>query len=370
MTTPDCPIRRRWIRNSALLLAGLVIGSIASELVARYSLPDFNGSGPPPIFRSSPLIPFTTRPLAEHLNIRHPGGDYVYSAHLDARGFRRNGPDRETDSLDGQGTLILGDSFAFGMGVDDDQTVAAELARSELKATCFEPVVNAGWTGGNNPATAAAWLAGQPGELRPRAVLDLVFPANDLEDIVPLELRRDNRGDLIQIIDEAAYVDESGHRRFSDGAGLRPVRDWLRNHVRLYYPIYERLAGTWPSVFGEQRIPRRDEKQARAVAVGAMQQASQWAARRAGSYTAVFVPSVEEVRAGRWRQGALELIDAAHLAGVNSVDLLSGLPRLTADNYYRTDAHWNPSGHAVVGRQLFSYLSGLADRACAGRSGG
>jgi len=186
--TSDLSTRRRRIRNTALLLSGLVIGSSASELVARYSLPDFNGSGPPAIFSSSPLIPFTTRPLAEHLNIRHPGGDYVYSAHLDARGFRRNGPDHETGSLDGRGTLILGDSFAFGMGVNDDQTVAAELARSELKATCLGPVVNAGWTAGNNPATMAAWLAGQPAELRPRVVLHMVFPGNDLEDIVPLEL--------------------------------------------------------------------------------------------------------------------------------------------------------------------------------------
>jgi hypothetical protein len=239
----------RWIRKTALLFVGLLLGLGCSELVARSRVPDFDNSGPPAIFGTSPVIPFSTMPLAEHLNIRHPRGDYVYSVHLDTRGFRRNGPGREARDLDGRGTLILGDSFAFGMGVEDDQTVAAALGRSELNETCLGPVVNAGWAAGNNPATTAAWLASQRAQLRPRSVLHLVFPDNDLDDIVPLELRRDDRGDLVDVREDAAYVDGSGRRRYSDRAGLRSVRDWVRNHFRLYYPVYQRLTDL-PAFFG------------------------------------------------------------------------------------------------------------------------
>jgi hypothetical protein len=351
--------------NAFLVLVGLLVGSGASELIARYSLPDPNSYGPPAIFMVSPIIPFTTRPLAEHLDIRGPRGDYVYSAHLDSRGFRRNGPGQESGSLDGRGTLVVGDSFAFGMGVDDDQTVAAQLAGSALKATCLGPVVNAGWRAGNNPATLAAWLAGQPAGFRPRVILHLVFPANDLSDIVPLELHRDGRGDLMQVRDEAAYVDESGRRRFSDRAGLRPARDWLRNHVRLYYPLYESLAKMLPSIFGEQRRPRRDLDQARDVAIGAMQQSARRTTSGAGRYLVVFVPSVEEVRGGRWQPSAIALIEAVRETGITTIDLLTGQPALTAGHYFPTDPHWNASGHVVVSHQLLSHLLAMSSRVCA-----
>jgi hypothetical protein len=269
-----------------------------------------------------------------------------------------------TTNLDGQGTLIVGDSFAFGMGVDDDRTVAAELARSELNETCLGPFVNAGWTAGNNPATLAAWLAGQPASFRPRALLHLVFPTNDLDDIVPLELRRDDREDLIRVEEEVAYVDESGRRRFNDRAGLRGARDWLRNHVRLYYPLYQMLRTAFPQTFGEQRIVRRDLEGAFQVALGAMQQANRWAIARSASYSAVFIPSAQEVRARRWHDLSAVWLAAARAARLDVIDLLTGEPRLTTDNYYQHDAHWNPSGHATVARQLLPQLANRAAQAC------
>ena len=361
---PDRSSRRRWGRRALGIALGLLLGLVCGEIYARLTVPDPDNAGPPAIFTSSPLIPFTTRPLAEHLNIQHPRGDYVYSAHLDAGGFRRNGPEPVAANLDGLGTLILGDSFAFGMGVDDDQTVAAELVRSEFNGTCLGPFVNGGWIAGNNPATLAAWLAGQPESLRPRALLHLVFPTNDLDDIVPLDLLRDDRGNLIRIKEQAAYVDASGRRRFGDQAGLRGTRDWLRNHLRLYYPLYQMLRTMFPQTFGEGRMARRDLEGALDVAIRAMQQAERWAAARAASYTVVFIPSVEEVWARHWQVRGAVLLAAGRAARLDAIDLLAGEPRLTTDNYYRYDAHWNPSGHTIVARQLISRLSARATRTC------
>jgi hypothetical protein len=251
------------------------------------------------------------------------------------------------------------------MGVEDDQTVAAGLARSELSGTCLGPFVNGGWIAGNNPATLAAWLAGQPESLRPRVLLHLVFPTNDLDDIVPLELLRDDRGDLIRVEEQVAYVDESGRRRFGDQAGLRGIRDWLRNHVRLYYPLYQMLRTTYPQTYGEARIVRRDLEGALDVAIRAMQQAERWAAARSARYTAVFIPSVQEVRAGQWQGKSAVLLAAVRAARLDAVDLLAGEPRLTADNYYRHDAHWNPSGHAIVARRLIPHLALGVTPSCA-----
>jgi len=148
-----------------LLGLGLAGGALLAELSARGLIPDADNHGPPAIFASGSVIPFTTRPNAEHTGIRHPFGDYVYSVHLDANGFRRNGQSDDAIDLSGRGTLVLGDSFAFGMGVDDAETMAARLGASELRSTCASPVVNGGWIAGNNPATAAL-LPGIASQLR------------------------------------------------------------------------------------------------------------------------------------------------------------------------------------------------------------
>ncbi len=337
-------------------------------MIARLALPDFDNSGPPAIFAEDRLIPVTTRPFAEHRDIRHRAGDYVYSASLDANGFRRTGavaPDGDGAArLDGRGTLIVGDSFAFGMGVDDDQTVAAWIDRSELAGSCVSPVVNGGWVAGNNPATAAAWIAARPAAFRPSVLLHLVFAANDVEDIVPLDLHRTAGGDIVAVSESAAYVDASGRRRYRDALGLRPVRDWLRSHTRLYYPVYRALALGFPSWFGEQRKPRRTIDEARDVAVASMAQIRRWAAGRNTEYVVAFVPSVEEVRQEAWRAETALLFSASHAAGLEVADLLTGEPALTSAAYFPNDAHWNPDGHATVARQLLARLTEIADRNC------
>ena len=54
----------------ALIGLGLAGGVLLSELLARVVFPDAGDQGPPAIFASSPVIPFTTKPNAEHLAIR------------------------------------------------------------------------------------------------------------------------------------------------------------------------------------------------------------------------------------------------------------------------------------------------------------
>lgn len=69
----------------------------------------------------------------------HP--DYRYRLNTDEKRMRRTHAPAKTP----RGTvLVLGDSFAFGMGVDDDKTLASRISQRLEKAGCPAKVTNAG----------------------------------------------------------------------------------------------------------------------------------------------------------------------------------------------------------------------------------
>ncbi|GDX79476.1 hypothetical protein LBMAG42_12870 [Deltaproteobacteria bacterium] len=114
--------------NVLLALAG----SVAALGLAECGLRTVRGGGhgPLPIYAStSPPALIPTTSAVGLLGARQ------YSVHLDARGLR-------TPSS-AKGTVLLGDSLAFGLGLDDDETLAARcIARGHPMLNAAAP----GWS--------------------------------------------------------------------------------------------------------------------------------------------------------------------------------------------------------------------------------
>src|SRR5262245_46148385 len=83
----------------------------------------------PPIFASDPISGWTNKP---RLSFRHVTPEFVADIHTNSQGFRVSSAGEEYKrgrDMDVFRILLLGPSFAFGWGVDYEDTFGAQLQR-------------------------------------------------------------------------------------------------------------------------------------------------------------------------------------------------------------------------------------------------
>ena len=108
--------------------------------------------------------------------IRLSSKEAVFRARTNASGLRLNGnPDPPPDQ---PCILVMGDSMAFGFGVEDERTWPSVMER-ELGVR----VINAGFRSGGCPAPQAVYLRDQALSLDPDLVLLGFYTGNDLTDL-------------------------------------------------------------------------------------------------------------------------------------------------------------------------------------------
>lgn len=133
------------LRNASLLLLTLATGMLGCEILLRTDamnrfveerdLADFRHGlveTLEPLFVPDPVLAF--RPLpdrqARATSVKNGRTIYDVTYTTDANGFRKLPP--APVSADAMPVLILGDSFAFGAGLADDQTLASAFVESLL----------------------------------------------------------------------------------------------------------------------------------------------------------------------------------------------------------------------------------------------
>ena len=127
----------RFIKNGFLVIISIVIALVIGEILLRVVFPhtptfgtyfpryiiDNNPSYVSGLTKSDQLLPFKTTPNYSH-NLTdlayHPKS---YKITLDRQGYRN------IEELEHYDNVIVGDSVAFGSGVNDDQTIAAILGK-------------------------------------------------------------------------------------------------------------------------------------------------------------------------------------------------------------------------------------------------
>jgi hypothetical protein len=354
------------------------------------------------LFVQDPVVGMRHRPHTRAPMASGTGGQVT--VRINSRGYR--GREYPWAKAAGFRLLGLGDSFAFGFGVEEDDTYLARLERA-LSARHAE-VINAGLAG-MGPDNEARLLAADGPGLRPDLVLVGFYVGNDLMDAVTGAERTRLRNGAPMVPDA---ILERWYRPLRPGrilprplprpapAGLDlpiPFKDALLRHSHLYRLItgrVGRLQQVWRglgsdapasvpvdefSPFQQEAFclrsypPEFDVAWTRAQEALALIKA--WCDGHRARLALVVIPTEAQVYPERWsdvrgRFGLRDedfeldkpqrlLAEHAAAAGIALVDLLPAL-RAARDTggplYSRRDIHWTPRGHAVAADEILRQL--------------
>lgn len=205
--------RRRWLARSAAALGGLAIGLVVAEAAFSYrddgAFPHLNVYLPDPELGVR-LMPGATTKIAF-------GGNPVTDVRINRDGYRG----AELSAPGSDEVLVVGDSQVFGLGVEEDETFSAGLARA-----LGRPVMNGG-VPTYGPAEYRAVIAEQLARRRPKTVVVTINLVNDL-----FEVQRPNR-DRHEVWDGWAVRKETA----PSSTTSFPGRDLLYRRSHLFFAL-------------------------------------------------------------------------------------------------------------------------------------
>ncbi len=332
-------------------------------------------------YRPDGRLGFTLRP---GVRVRHVDQDFAVTVAVNALGMR--GPDRDPSRPAGAARiLLLGDSFAFGWGVEQEEAFGARLERllSE-RVGPVEVLVAAvpGWSTDQH----YVYLLTQGLDFQP----DLILLASSENDLTELSLNRLTLGaDRLPVRIEPMWrmIDATGRMRYR-GAGRValprepwPWEAWLRDHSLLYHWLRFRLAKASAAVAVQRAQPAAPEwltsdpaREITRVHPDDLQRALAVSPSFRLRYHLFLVDAME--RAAGARGIPLRTLLVAHsgeprpadptLAGLHAACAARGAAcfdsarTISAADVARFtfahDSHWNREGHRRIGEALATWL--------------
>jgi len=227
--------------NLTILTVTTVILLVVLEVTFRTFLPQPTINqlikGSPAIYEQSDYLPWKLKPNTESI---HYGlfNEYVVNVRINGVGLRNS----EIGSKDGTfRILVLGDSFTFGYGVENEETYPAQLQKilNERMDGKVE-VINAGYASGYAPDAYYAYLKKEGFVLQPDMVLIGFFVGNDFIDFSEEQWVEVDEFGLPVKLSGGDWVDEYGRRR-----QLSPGREFISNsavyRVHLFFNTYSHV---------------------------------------------------------------------------------------------------------------------------------
>jgi lysophospholipase L1-like esterase len=164
-------------------------------------------------YAPSDFIPFTLKPNYEEKSPSQEFPGEQVTITTNSLGLR--GAEVSLEKPAGvKRVLVLGDSYTFGVYVEDDETYSAVLESLFREEGAQVEVINAGYADGWEPDEHYAWLVNRGLEFEPDLVIYGFFVGNDISGLFPeywSEL--DARGLPTRIDDPNYYVDTFGRLR-------------------------------------------------------------------------------------------------------------------------------------------------------------
>ena len=362
---------REMLFRVVLLGLSAVFGLLVAEVAVRLVRPQTVWRMTPGLFTADE--PGFYRLAAGYRGRSSNRTEFDHAIEVNGHGLR--GPRLGAKRLGTPRILVIGDSFPFGVGVEDTETFVARLP-----AVLDQPseALNGGIPGVGVPHEVR-WLERHGLLLAPDVVVLAIFLGNDLSDA----------------------TDAWGHWEIRDGQLVAPgsstgVRHWLYFHSHLFVLLKNAVpAGLQRGIrarlgMGEP-VRVREARQALALyarnpadtltegiqntgtALDRLLEATQ---PRGVQVAAVLIPELAQVVPARWEQVLQQLavdpvaydrqapnrIFAALLAerGIATLDLTPSLSAAEARGeqlYFRNDRHWTPAGHAHAAEALAAFLA-------------
>ncbi len=265
------PVRRAslgpWLGRLGLLLASCALTLGLLEVVLHL-VPAWTQSTRGERFAFNPYRPdgalgFTLRP---GVRVRHVDRDFAVTVSVNALGGR--GPERSASRPAGTARiLLLGDSFAFGWGVEEQDSFGAVAERRLTERVGPVEVLSAA-VPGYSTDQHFIYLRTRGLELRP----DLVLLATSENDLTELSLNRLTvDGDRFPVRVEPMWriIDATGRMRYL-GSGRPalprapwPGETWLQDHTLVYHWLRFRLTKASAAVAVRRARPTPPEWLAR-----------------------------------------------------------------------------------------------------------
>jgi hypothetical protein len=185
--------------------------------------------------------------LRENASAVHQEADFQVTVHTNALGLRGEPASREK-AADAYRILVIGDSFAFGFGVEDDQALPARLAAELSLTRRGVESINAGVPGWSAD-DFYLFLTTRGFDLEPNLVL-LVLTENDPGDLFWKDLELDDENLPTRIRSTRRVIDHRGRMRYRDGVPSFefPGSAWLEGRSHLWNAIRFRLMELWVRV--------------------------------------------------------------------------------------------------------------------------
>jgi hypothetical protein len=346
------------IANLTLIAIGLVLGLLAVEQAVPhywYGQVDYGWNGS---FEYDPLLGWRNRPDFSMVG-KAPDSisgrvEYTHNS----RGLR----DEETPYQKPEGTyriLVLGDSFAYGDGVQQSETFS-EILESLLKKHGSFEVINTGVTGyGLTQETLYYETEGYKYE--PDLVM-LVFYHNDLTDLVK---EKEPPKPKFQLVDGQLVLHNVPYPHPSELETHDAEEEWL-------------------SAVGKGLAKQLQFSETRALIEGALEtqtprclkpfnQPAYWEyawqtveaifrrlsenVEEHGSRLVVVTTPPHKEWMGCWTSPEAEVMDyiCAHRS-IPHIDLLAGFSQGGTRPYFRRDLHWNAEGHRLAAHIIYDQL--------------
>jgi hypothetical protein len=348
---------------------------VAAEVVVRIARPQprlvitpggFYMPDPPGRYRLSPGYRGRIYNRAEYDNI----------IRINQQGLR--GEELTPKPQNGLRVLTIGDSFVFGVGVEDTETFTARLSSLAAQSGSQVQGLNAGIPAFGVP-DAESWMRRHGVGLEPDVVIMAVFLGNDLVDASP------DREEILLV---------DGLLKPGQSAG--GIKAWLFRHSHLYVAVkglleqpalmpLRSLLGlgepwklrTLREEFGVYKTSAEgDLAPAIEATDAALGRLVDLAEQQGFRLVSVLIPSEIQVDPERWQAGMVSLdlepekydpqtptrIFKALLERhrIPTLDLgpcfAEGLAR-GEDLYFRLDRHWTVAGHNLAAEQLSTFLA-------------
>jgi hypothetical protein len=283
---------------------------------------------------------------------------------------------------------VLGDSFVFGFGVEDEEALPAQI--DAILSNRYEriEVLNAGVPGWATDQYSL-FLRRRHKEIEADLIL-LGLSDNEVSDLMWHRLTLDRERLPLRIQSTRRMIDHRGRmryvndHRFSLPSFAFPGQTWLQDHSQLYHWLRFRLTRAWVALAMKAQSQAWDSHSAkgplepmRSLAPEQIQEGLETSPSFRLRYHRYLLDSIE--RFCRAKGIGLRIVQLAgkHPARSGPVrdalredcaarrhrclDLYRRLPeKRVEDLYFRVDGHWNAAGHRWAAGVIVHWLEGDA----------